>query len=334
MLYPSGVASGGTPDFSTGGTRFSNRYVSALVTYYRRLPTSDKGYFASFLRDQLTTSGFLPCATLLRIGELERVATTLEGWVYFSRAYVSCLQTIRDTLQCEDECFTESQLQRLGTMCSRIQERIRRVRDREDERRAELDEHPVDSWAAHFWSPQDEGMIGMVDDVATCITRLVHLIPFSRYEKLIQASGTLVGFGSEPLLVREPLNDAPRAHLQKACAFLAGPCPDFANAAKEAITAVESRAKIVTGESDLTLGRLIPRLKDQHGLPSVIAKSLQAIWGYTSDAPGVRHGGITPPTITEDIARYVVRVSAAALELLEGLPDDLRPGAPPSVQDG
>jgi hypothetical protein len=47
-----------------------------------------------------------------------------------------------------------------------------------------------------------------------------------------------------------------------------------------------------------------------------MAKTLEGLWGFTSNSPGVRHGGATPATIDEGEARYVVDGSEAAIRFL------------------
>lgn len=302
---------------------FSNRYASALLKYYRQLPTEDaRTYFKSFLGEQLISSGSIVCATLLRAGELEVVAARLETWVYFTRNYASCLEAIAHTIQYEDELFSEAQLERLRAMCSRIQERIALVKEREAEHDAYLEDHPQDLWAAWRSGP-DMTIMTQIEEMTVSVKGLVVQIPFKRYERLILASGTpippraLTNHLQASSRIRGHL--APLGHLNKAHAFLGGPHPDFPNAAKEAISAVEAMAKIITGEPHRTLGQLIPRLKDQYRMEREIASILQTMWGYTSDSPGVRHGGATPPSITAPVARYVVQISEAAVEFLTSL---------------
>ena len=57
-----------------------------------------------------------------------------------------------------------------------------------------------------------------------------------------------------------------------------------------------------------TLGELIKQLKGRQDLDSALLKALEGVWGYTSNAPGVRHGGtpdldVAQAQITLDLAR-------------------------------
>ena len=74
--------------------------------------------------------------------------------------------------------------------------------------------------------------------------------------------------------------------------------PDYRNSIKESISAVEGMARLITGDPKATLGKAIKRLKD-NGL--VLHRSLEGAWGklygYTSDAGGIRHAMLEESTI-------------------------------------
>ena len=111
-----------------------------------------------------------------------------------------------------------------------------------------------------------------------------------------------------------------RTHLSKSQSFLEQDPPDLANSAKEAICAVEALARLVCNDHNATLGDLIKQLKTKQDLDPALLKALEGIWGYTSNAPGVRHGGtadldVAQAQITLDLARssiyYLLRADTA-----------------------
>ncbi len=136
-------------------------------------------------------------------------------------------------------------------------------------------------------------------------------------------SGRLPGQSASPIFqVQEKLSPpryaAGREHFTKAAANITSPTPDWPNAAKEAVHALESVAKVVTGQPNATLGDAIKKLRDEGHLPPPLDKTFEGIWGFASSTPGIRHGGTTPPDIPESQASFVVNSSAAAiLYLLE-----------------
>jgi len=65
------------------------------------------------------------------------------------------------------------------------------------------------------------------------------------------------------------------------------PNADVTGAIQHAMAALESTAREVTGDSNSTLGKLVPRLD----LPKPLDKAIVKLWGYTSDrARHVREG--------------------------------------------
>ena len=67
--------------------------------------------------------------------------------------------------------------------------------------------------------------------------------------------------------------------------------PDFENVIKESITAVEAMCSIIVGQKT-TLGEALKKLED-NGVtihPS-LKSSFSKLYGYTSDANGIRHSG-------------------------------------------
>jgi hypothetical protein len=131
-------------------------------------------------------------------------------------------------------------------------------------------------------------------------------------------AGRLPGQSVSPVFQVQDRLSAPRysaakAHFSKAASYMGGPRPDWPNAAKEAVTAVESLAKVITGRSSETLGDLIKHLRSVGKLPPPMDKMFEGLWGFANSAPGVRHGGTTPPSLSEAEATFVVNSSASAI---------------------
>lgn len=95
--------------------------------------------------------------------------------------------------------------------------------------------------------------------------------------------------------------------------------PDYENSIKESITAVESICSIVTGEES-TLGKALAKLESK-GI--VIHGSLKAafnsLYGYTSDAAGIRHAGkLDGPKATFEEAKYMIVSCSAFINYITG----------------
>lgn len=89
--------------------------------------------------------------------------------------------------------------------------------------------------------------------------------------------------------------------------------PDYANAIKEAISAVESLAINLTGNEKRTLGQLI---KDIDCHPS-LQKAITLLYGYTSDEGGIRHSHGKEIVETDfDTAKYIIVICSALINYL------------------
>jgi hypothetical protein len=146
---------------------------------------------------------------------------------------------------------------------------------------------------------------------------------FSPTSKLIQdlPAGRIPGLERSPVFqvqakLRAPRYAAAAEHFSKAIDFLTGPSQDLANSAKEAIMAVESLAMLVTGRTKGTLGDCIKDLRSRGDLSSPLDRVFEALWGYASEEPGVRHGKPSPPSLAERDATLGVNLAASVVLFL------------------
>lgn len=101
-------------------------------------------------------------------------------------------------------------------------------------------------------------------------------------------------------------------HLEAALRLLADrKAPDYRNSIKESISAVEALAQLITGERGATLGKALGRLDARVSLHGALRQALSSLYGYTSDAEGIRHALLDEPTLTSADARFML-VSCAA----------------------
>jgi hypothetical protein len=108
-------------------------------------------------------------------------------------------------------------------------------------------------------------------------------------------------------------------HWPKARQFRDQEDPDLANAAKEAVSALEAMAQVLAGETSITLGACLKKIRQESRLHPTLIKSLESFWGYTSDAPGVRHGSPLPASITPAEVDFVMASCEAGIRLLLSL---------------
>jgi AbiJ N-terminal domain 4 len=89
------------------------------------------------------------------------------------------------------------------------------------------------------------------------------------------------------------------------------PQPDYRNSIKESISAVESAAKIITGQPKATLGDAVKVIDKEHSLHESFKSGISKLYGYTSDEGGIRHSLIEATNIDETDALYML-VSCSA----------------------
>jgi hypothetical protein len=90
--------------------------------------------------------------------------------------------------------------------------------------------------------------------------------------------------------------------------------PDYENSIKESISAVEAMCCIITGAtgSQATLGNTLKKLETNGVvIHSAMKAGFEKMYGYTSDADGIRHGGIDFTNAPAEDAKYML-VSCSA----------------------
>ena len=65
--------------------------------------------------------------------------------------------------------------------------------------------------------------------------------------------------------------------------------PDYRNSIKESISAVESICKIIAEDEKTTLAKALTKLKKRIEIHGSLEEGFKKIYGYTSDADGIRH---------------------------------------------
>jgi hypothetical protein len=79
-------------------------------------------------------------------------------------------------------------------------------------------------------------------------------------------------------------------HLSAALDFLTNrKTPDYRNSIKESVSAVEAICKIITQDNKASLGKALAIIETKYQLHSSLKEAYSKLYGYTSDANGIRH---------------------------------------------
>lgn len=121
--------------------------------------------------------------------------------------------------------------------------------------------------------------------------------------------------------VERAIESAPRTarqHLETAVQmFSQRTNPDYRNSIKESISAVEAVAKSIVGTKNGTLPDALELLGRSANLHPALRQGLEKIYGYSSDANGIRHALMEESNLTASDARFMLVICSAFVNYLE-----------------
>jgi len=103
-----------------------------------------------------------------------------------------------------------------------------------------------------------------------------------------------------------------RTHLKEALKLLSDKKnPNYRNSIKESISAVETICKLITGNKKTDLGKALKEVAPKIGLHGALKQAFNNLYGYTSDAEGIRHALMDEPNLGFEDAKFML-VSCSA----------------------
>ncbi len=106
---------------------------------------------------------------------------------------------------------------------------------------------------------------------------------------------------------------AVKTHLKRALDLLADrKSPDYRNSTKESISAVESICNLITKDKKATLGQALKKIEERGiSLHPALESAFSNLYGYTSNAEGIRHALLDEPNLSFEDAKFML-VSCSA----------------------
>jgi hypothetical protein len=92
--------------------------------------------------------------------------------------------------------------------------------------------------------------------------------------------------------------------------------PDYRNSIKEAISAVEAVCQLVTGSQKMSLGEALKKMEPKLNLHPAMREAFLKLYGYTSDAEGIRHALLDESSLKFEDAKYMVVTCSAFVNYL------------------
>jgi hypothetical protein len=89
------------------------------------------------------------------------------------------------------------------------------------------------------------------------------------------------------------------------------PDPDYRNSIKESISAVEAAVRIISGDTNATLGDALKVMDASKPIHGAFKQALLKLYGYTSDEGGIRHSLLESTNIDESDARFMLITCSA-----------------------
>jgi len=120
----------------------------------------------------------------------------------------------------------------------------------------------------------------------------------------------------EALEISQPLKAA-NTHLKRALDLLADrKSPDYRNSIKESISAVEAICNLITKEKKATLGQALKKVENKVSLHPALKNAFSSLYGYTSDAEGIRHALLDEPNLSFEDAKFMLVSCSAFINYL------------------
>jgi hypothetical protein len=109
-------------------------------------------------------------------------------------------------------------------------------------------------------------------------------------------------------------------HLQQAIDLLAKkPEPDYRNSIKESISAVEALCAVITGKPKATLSDALKVIDDHAPLHKALRDAFIKLYGYTSDADGIRHALLQEPQLQQEDAIFMLAACSAFISYVAAM---------------
>ena len=93
--------------------------------------------------------------------------------------------------------------------------------------------------------------------------------------------------------------------------------PDYRNSIKESILAVEAICNLIAQTDKTTLGQALKKIENKLELHPALKKAFDSLYGYTSDAEGIRHSLLDEPNLDFEDAKFMLVSCSAFINYLK-----------------
>lgn len=115
------------------------------------------------------------------------------------------------------------------------------------------------------------------------------------------------------LLLQQPEFKGADEQFRKALGHLNATKPDYENCVKDAISTIESVARILGADNNLLLSAFVKDLANQKVIPKPLDQVFQKLYAYRGNEPGVAHGLVGESEVGVEEAEFILAASAASV---------------------
>lgn len=113
-------------------------------------------------------------------------------------------------------------------------------------------------------------------------------------------------------------SNSTKQHLSRALELLSDrKTPDYRNSIKESISSVEALCMEITGNPKATLGQALKLIEKSTELHKSLQSAFGSLYGWTSDADGIRHAMMDESTLKQEDAIFMLVSCSAFVNYLK-----------------
>ena len=92
--------------------------------------------------------------------------------------------------------------------------------------------------------------------------------------------------------------------------------PDYRNSIKESISAIEAICKLIVKNKKAKLGQALKEIEKKAEIHPALKSAFSSLYGYTSDAEGIRHALLEQPNLSQEDAKFMLVSCSAFINYL------------------
>ena len=137
-------------------------------------------------------------------------------------------------------------------------------------------------------------------------------------ERIVQVTAEQEVAEIEEALTSTQISEPAKTHLRCALQLFSDRhAPDYRNSIKESISAVEAISSRIAGKDRAELGDALKVLSDRIRLHGALRQGFSNLYGYTSDAEGIRHALLEETELDFEDAKFMLVACSAFVNYLK-----------------